>query len=86
MLRDQMRKSGVDAFLFRVPMCIRANMWPLLMNVWHGLRGLQDRLVLCRYTGCAGVFVDGRYRVQVKEQTRAPLPPLIGPKCNWGIG
>ena len=19
-------------------------MWPLLMNVWHGLRGLQDRL------------------------------------------
>ena len=59
-------------------------MWPLLMNVWHGLRGLQDRLVLCGHRMPRVSFVDGRYRVQVKEQTRAPFTPVDWPEVQLG--
>ena len=83
MLRDQMRKLG----LMRSP---RADVHQgeyvaLLMNVWHGLRGLRDRLGLCRY-GILRVSLLMAATASKSKNKHAPFIPVDCPKCNWGIG
>ena len=87
MLRDQMRKSGIDAFLIPRADVHQGEYVALLMNAWHGLRGLQDRLVFVPlHRMPRGSSLMAATASKSRNKHAPPLPPLIGPKCNWGIG
>ncbi|ADO42867.1 aminopeptidase P [Ketogulonicigenium vulgare Y25] len=96
-LRAQMQAKQVDAFL--VP---RADAWqgeyvaPCDARLgW--LTGFTGSAGFAAVTATeAGVFIDGRYRLQASPPAaiacrcaiRSPMfsPPSTGPKCNWPIG
>jgi len=85
MLRDQMRKSGVDAFLIPRADVHQGEYVAPADERLAWLTGFTGSAGFCAVTqDAAGVFVDGRYRVQVKEQTRAPFTPVDWPEVQLG--
>ena len=85
MLRDQMRKSGIDAFLIPRADVHQGEYVAPADERLAWLTGFTGSAGFCAVTqDAAGVFVDGRYRVQVKEQTRAPFTPVDWPEVQLG--
>jgi Xaa-Pro aminopeptidase len=83
MLRGQMRKSGVDAFLIPRADVHQGEYVAPADERLAWLTGFTGSAGFCAVTqDAAGVFVDGRYRVQVKEQTRAPFTPVDWPEVQ----
>ena len=85
MLRDQMRESGIDAFLIPRADVHQGEYVAPADERLAWLTGFTGSAGFCAVTqDTAGVFVDGRYRVQVKEQTRAPFTPVDWPEVQLG--
>ncbi|MGB0426988.1 MAG: aminopeptidase P family N-terminal domain-containing protein, partial [Paracoccaceae bacterium] len=85
MLRDQMRNSGVDAFLIPRADVHQGEYVAPADERLAWLTGFTGSAGFCAVTqDAAGVFVDGRYRVQVKEQTRAPFTSVDWPEVQLG--
>jgi len=83
MLRGQMRKSGVDSFLIPRADVHQGEYVAPADERLAWLTGFTGSAGFCAVTqDAAGVFVDGRYRVQVKEQTRAPFTPVDWPEVQ----
>ena len=83
MLRGQMRKSGFDAFLIPRADVHQGEYVAPADERLAWLTGFTGSAGFCAVTqDAAGVFVDGRYRVQVKEQTRAPFTPVDWPEVQ----
>ena len=87
-LRAQMAEVGVDGFLVPradrfqgeyVAPCDERLAW---LTGFTGSAGFA-----CILPEIAGVFIDGRYRVQIQSQVADVFtPPFVGPKFNWPIG
>lgn len=81
LLRDQMQKSGVDAYLIPRADVHQGEYVAPADERLAWLTGFTGSAGFCAVTqNAAGVFVDGRYRVQVKEQTRDPYSPVDWPE------
>ena len=85
MLRAEMRKADLDAFLVPRSDVHQGEYVAPADERLAWLTGFTGSAGFCAVTlRSAGVFVDGRYRVQVKEQTRAPFVPVDWPEVSLG--
>ena len=75
--------EGLAGFMVRAPTPIRANMLPRATSGCNGLMALPARPGSAWCCRSAGVFIDGRYRVQVKGQVDWRCSPRChGPKSS----